>query len=111
MFIPDPGSNNRNKRGGGNFFVLPFVAINIIKIVNNLFLNTEKFFFSQNTEVLSTQKFVKVSRYQKYGFGIRDSEKIYSGSGIQGKKDTGSRIRNTDSFCRYKKIRSVYYIL
>jgi hypothetical protein len=41
---------------------------------------------------------------QKYGFGIRDPEKAIPdpGSRIQGKKDTGSRIRirNTEFFMR-----------
>jgi hypothetical protein len=30
---------------------------------------------------------------QKYGFGIRDREKTYPGSGFWGHKGTGSRIR------------------
>jgi hypothetical protein len=40
--------------------------------------------------LLFTQKFVIK---QKYGFGIRDPEKTYLGSRIQGQKGSGSQIR------------------
>ena len=47
-FIPDPGSNNRNKRGGKNIFVvLPlFLDTNIIKIAKNFIFEQIKMFFS-----------------------------------------------------------------
>jgi hypothetical protein len=41
LSIPDPGSNNSNKRGGENFYLLSvlFVAANFTKLKTILFLN------------------------------------------------------------------------
>jgi hypothetical protein len=45
--------------------------------------------------------------FQKYGFGIRDPEKTYSGSRIQGSKGTESRIwiRNTARIMSFISLR------
>ena len=94
--ISDPGSKNSNKREGWK------------KICCHNFLCSHKFhkiahYFSFEVPKkkiwanfqwiigLFTQK-LSISS-QKYGFGIRDPEKTYSGSRIQGSKGTGSRIR------------------
>jgi hypothetical protein len=39
MFIPDPGSYNKTKRGEKNFSITFFVATNIIKLKIILFFN------------------------------------------------------------------------
>jgi len=44
------------------------------------------------SRIRNTAKNLSVSS-QKYGFGIRDREKTYPGSGFWGHKGTGSRIR------------------
>jgi hypothetical protein len=102
MFIPDPDFNpfripdlgsriqkQQQKRGVKKFVVKPFfVATNVTKFKIILFLKCwrKKFWASfQRIIELFIQKFV--IKPKKYGVGIRDPKKTYSGSRI--------RIRNT----------------
>ncbi len=54
---------------------------------------------------LFTQKIV--TKLSKYGFGIRDPEKTYSGSRIRGQKGTGSRIPDPDPKHWVKEMSSI----
>jgi hypothetical protein len=70
MFIPDPGSKTATKERGETKFVDVItltVATNFTKL-----------------QIILPKKLSISSR--KYGFGIRDPEKTYSGSRIQGSK-------------------------
>ncbi len=102
-----PGSNNSTKRGGGGKNLLSyhfFCRHKYHKILNYFIFQQVKKFFSLNTKNYSTFYRKNLSLiHQKYGFGIRDpgSEKTYSESRIQGKKGTGSRIRNIDSWQKF----------
>jgi hypothetical protein len=97
--IPDLGSRiqkQEQKRGvKKKIFVIPFYVatnftkLNIILVLKSLRKNLGK--FSKNYRTFLPKKLSPSS--QKYGFGIRDPEKTYSGS--RGQKGTGSRIRNT----------------
>ncbi len=83
MFILDPGSNNSTKRVGGKIFCpTSFCSYKYNKIVNIVYFWTGKEnFLSQNTKnLLSYQKDMGL------GSEIKDPEKTYSGSRIQGKK-------------------------
>jgi hypothetical protein len=62
------------------------------KSKTNLFLNRYRKFEPIYKEYRLLSQKIPL-RSQKYGFGIRDPEKIYSGSRDQ--KGNGSRIRNT----------------
>jgi hypothetical protein len=91
-----PGSKSSSKRGGGGggnlFCPTIFCSHKYHKIQKNFSFEQVKFLFFAKTVVLFIQKIFSLS-CQKYGFGIWDPEKNYSGSRIQGKKGTGTRIR------------------
>jgi hypothetical protein len=99
-----------------------FVATNIIKFVNNFIFEQVKKLFSQNTKNYSTvtlypQNFIKLLlTYTIKDMGlvskIRNPEKTYSGSRIQGQKGSGSRIRirNTALKKKFKcTVRHLYF--
>jgi hypothetical protein len=87
LSIPDPGSNNNNKRGGEKkFVVLPFfVATNFTKFKIILFWNRYRKKLFQFTKYHSTFYLKDVFR-----IWIRDPEETYTGS--RGQKGTGSQI-------------------
>jgi hypothetical protein len=100
--IPDPGSKNRKKEGQKKiWYHIFFVVANLTKLNIILFLKCwRKKFGPIFRELLKflPKNFSLCS--QIYGFGIRDPgseirdpEKTYSGSRIQGSKRPGSRIR------------------
>jgi hypothetical protein len=112
MFIPDPdfyrsripdlGSRIPAPKtamkdiGEKKIFIIPFFGvINFTKLNCFIFEMLKKKIWAnfQRLIELFTQK-LSLS-YQKYGFGIRDPEKTYSGSRIQGSKRPRNRIRNT----------------
>jgi hypothetical protein len=94
LSIPDPASlipdPKQHQKGEGKNFFCPTMYH---KIVNNFIFEHKKFFKSQNNKHCNTLYPKFVISYQKYGFGIRDPEKPYSGSRVQGHKGTGSRIQ------------------
>ena len=102
----DPGSKNSNKRQRWKkFFVKPFfVATNFTKLNIIIFLICWRKKFGPIFQELLKFLPKKLSpSHQKYGFGIRDPEKTYSGSrnpdpGVKKAPDPRSRIRicNTD---------------
>ncbi len=109
--ISDPGSKNSNKREGWK------------KICCHTFLCSHKFpkiehYFSfevltkkiwanfQRIIELFTQKIV--TKLSKYGFGIRDPEKTYSGSRIQGSKR--HRVPDPDQQNWFKLISSAFLV-
>jgi hypothetical protein len=78
LSIPDLGSkNSKNKREVKKFFVLPFfVATKITKFkIILIWANLQRIIELSSQEALKNM-----------GFGIRDPEKTYSGSRIQGSK-------------------------
>jgi hypothetical protein len=90
--IPDPGSKNSNKREGGTKnFIHKYH-----KIENNIFGTGKEKKLGQELLKYLLKKLSLGS--QKYGVGILDPGKNYSGSGIRGQKGTGLRIRNTDTY-------------
>jgi hypothetical protein len=109
--IPDPGSKNSYKREGKKIYCHTFfVVTNFTKfykfilflkmLKRKIWANFQRIIepFTQNLSLSS----------QKYGFGIRDPVKTYSGSRIQGtrgQKGTRSRIRNTE-----KKTNECFFI-
>ncbi len=90
--IPDPGSRIRKqqqKRGVKNICIHTFFCSHKYHKIENYFS-----FEMQKKKVLANSLPKKLSlSSQKYGFEIRDPEKTYSGSRIQGAKR--HRIRNT----------------
>ncbi len=92
--IPDLGSKNSNKRERWKkLVVIPFcVATNFTKLKIIFVLKCRRKTFGPIFKDLLNFLPQKLSQSsQKYGFGIRDPEKTYSGSRIQRSK----RIRNT----------------
>jgi hypothetical protein len=111
--IPDPGSKNSNKREGWkkNRVITFYVATNFTKlhIILVLMCRRKKFgpIFKELYNFLS--KKLSISSL-KYGFGIRDPGKTYSGSRIQGSKrhripdpdpQHWLEYRNPAIFCSY----------
>ncbi len=92
--ISDPGSKNSNKREGWKKISCHIFHLTKLKII--LFLKRwRKKFGPIFKELLNfLPKRLSLSS-QKYGFGIRDPEKTYSGSRIQGSKRHRIRICNT----------------
>jgi hypothetical protein len=90
--IPDPGSNNSNKKGGGkNLVVLPFfIATNITKFNILYFWTGKEKNLSQCTKNYSTF-YPKNCLLALKNMGLGNLEKTYPGS--RGQKGTGSRIR------------------
>jgi hypothetical protein len=92
MFIPDPGSRipkQKQKRGvKKKLVVIPFyVATNFTKLKIILVLKCRRKKFGPIYKELYNFLPKKLSlSSQKYGFGIRDPEKTYSGSRIQRSK-------------------------
>ncbi len=86
--IPDPGSKNRKKREGWKkIVVIPFCSHKFYKIeIFCYFWNAGKKIWPNFQRIIElfTQKVV--TKPSKYGFGIRDPEKTYSGSRNQGSK-------------------------
>ncbi len=102
--IPDPWSKNSNKRQGWKFFFVKpfFVGTNFTKMDIILFLICWRKNFWPNSprifEVFTQKIVIKPSKIWVWdpGSEIRDPEKTYSGSRIQGSKrhripDPGSR--------------------
>jgi hypothetical protein len=89
--ISDPGSKTATKeKGEKNLLIYLFCSHNFHKIENYFIfemLKKKRGQFSNNCRTLP--KKLSLSS-QKYGFGIRDPEKTYSGS--RSPKGTGSRI-------------------
>jgi hypothetical protein len=107
--IPDPGSGiqkQQQKRGVKKIFCHTFLCSHKFHKIENYFsfevLKKKIWANFQRIIELFTQKLALSS--QKFGFGIRDPEKTYSGSripdpGVNKAPDPGSRIRirNTGS--------------
>jgi hypothetical protein len=93
--IPDTGSNNSTKRGGGKFlFVLPFFCCHKYHIVNNfIFGQVKKIFLSKTLRivVLFTQKFI-IEIYKIRVGDTRCGNKPIPDPGTRFNK-AGSRIR------------------
>ncbi len=96
--ISDPGSKNGNKREWKKF-VVPFFCSHKYHKIWNYFIHEEvKKKIRANLQrilELCTQKLSSSSQKYKLGYEIRDPEKTYSGSRIQGSKRRRIRIRNT----------------
>jgi hypothetical protein len=94
--IPDPKTATK-ERGEKKFDVIPFyVATNFTKLYIILVLKCWRKKCGPIFKELQNFLPKKLSlSSQKYGFGIRDPEKTYSGSRIQGSKRPRIRIRNT----------------
>jgi hypothetical protein len=113
-FFTHPGSQNSNKREGWkNFFVIPFyLATNFTKLTIILVLKSWRKKFGSIFKELYNFLPKKLSlSSQTYGFGIRDPEKTYSGSRIQGSKR--HRIPDPQHWpwhCKYVLYGTVLYI-
>jgi hypothetical protein len=96
MFITDPVSNNRNKKGGEKLVFLPLlVATNITKLIYIFtFKHVKKKKFGQFTMNYNTF-YQNNCQALKYGFGIRDPrlgirEKPIPDPGVKKALDFGS---------------------
>ncbi len=102
--IPDLGSwiriqKQQQKRGMKKICCHTFFCSNKFHITENYFiLEMLKKKVWANFRRIKKKIFSKKSS-QKYGFGIRDPEKTYSGS--RGQKSTGSRIRTRNTGTTY----------
>ena len=118
--IPDPGSNYSNKGEGWkkNWCHTFFVATNFTKLKIILFLKCWRKKFGpifkellKNYRTFTKTTVTKLSKIWVWNpeTGIRDPEKTYFGSRIQGSKrhkipDSGSRIQSRNTGCEGKKL-------
>ncbi len=98
--ISDPGSKNSNKREGWKKISCPTFHLTKLKII--LFLKRwRKKFGPIFKELLNFMPKRLSPSSQKYGLGIRDLEKTYSGSRIQGSKR--HRIPDLQHCCQHRQ--------
>jgi hypothetical protein len=96
---------------GENSFVLPFFCSHKYhKIVNNFIINRKEFFLPKTIRIVVLLPKNLSNGIKKMGLGSGIRKKSIPDPGYRVKKGTGSRIRNTDSFCT-NKVRTVYYFL
>jgi hypothetical protein len=84
--IPDP--KTATKDVATNFTIVNYFSFEVLK--KKIWANFQRII------ELFTKKIVKAHKNMVLGSGIRDAEKIYSGSRIQGSKSTQSRIPDPD---------------
>ncbi len=102
LSTPDPGSKNSNKREGWKKISCHTFHLTKLKII--LFLKRWRkkcgSVFKELLNFLVLPKRLSLSS-QKYGFGIRDPEKTYSGSRIQGSKR--HRLPDLQHCCQHRQ--------